>query len=64
MPAATSLGRSQGHRGPGESCKSFCSADQVTAAAQSRDELMKGFLEKLGETIELRADDEDPRVHI
>ena len=25
--------------------------DQVTAAAQSRDELMKGFLEKLGETI-------------
>src|SRR5215475_8397447 len=25
--------------------------DQVTSAAQSRDELMKGFLEKLGETI-------------
>src|SRR6516162_3305605 len=25
--------------------------DQVTAAARSRDELMKGFLEKLGETI-------------
>ena len=25
--------------------------DQVTAAAQSRDELMKGFLEKLGETV-------------
>src|SRR6478672_3721734 len=25
--------------------------DRVTAAAQSRDELMKGFLEKLGETV-------------
>ena len=25
--------------------------DQITSAAQSRDELMKGFLEKLGETI-------------
>jgi AcrR family transcriptional regulator len=25
--------------------------DQVTAAAQSRDELMKGFLEKIGETV-------------
>ena len=25
--------------------------DQVTSAAQSRDELMKGFLEKLGETV-------------
>src|ERR1700745_3882452 len=25
--------------------------DQITSAAQSRDELMKGFLEKLGETV-------------
>jgi AcrR family transcriptional regulator len=32
--------------------------DQVTSAAQSRDELMKGFLEKLGETIR-----EEARMH-
>ena len=29
----------------------FVGFDQITSAAQSRDELMKGFLEKLGETV-------------
>jgi AcrR family transcriptional regulator len=32
--------------------------DQITSAAQSRDELMKGFLEKLGETVR-----DEARVH-
>jgi AcrR family transcriptional regulator len=32
--------------------------DQITSAAQSRDELMKGFLEKLGDTVR-----DDARMH-